>query len=382
MNAFEGEAYKSSVLDLYMGVNFNNSKQIYETIVSEKIFDHVYRFDCGEGKVNYCSLFENMFKLATVSRYQLKVLNKLAKSYSRKIITKIFVIKRFLSIKQMAYGKEYPLSAPYDEIYASYYNPFVKNMLLFSPDATVSFFEDGSRAYVESIFDFCLTHEPDRKMSLAGVDFEKFRPQNSFVFRPDMCKINDGSAIKKITLYYGKDSNFNKKIERIFKYKKPKIYDGVQCIFLMCPEEDISILGGKGHGEDCVIRYKNAIRIIDQEIKNVIFRVHPRQRNCDYNNIKIDFTCAMWELLIPEIINDNTVLISLSSTGAMTPTIFYGIEPYNIMIDEYVFADMDGLSFQKEVEDCLINIYKRKDKVIHIDSEEDLISCIKTIIDE
>ena len=109
----------NDIYDLYIGTNFNQSDKILENVRNEKIFDNVYRFSCNLGKVKAGDFLRYFFKLVMVSRNERKLLDNIAKAYSRKTMAKFLVIKRFMSVEQMAFGKGYDLDSPYEKIFPS-----------------------------------------------------------------------------------------------------------------------------------------------------------------------------------------------------------------------------------------------------------------------
>ena len=369
----------NDIYDLYIGTNFNQSDKILENVRNEKIFDNVYRFSCNLGKVKAGDFLRYFFKLVMVSRNERKLLDNIAKAYSRKTMAKFLVIKRFMSVEQMAFGKGYDLDSPYEKIFASYYNPFVRNMALLSSNAEISCFEDGSGSYSESMFDYANQHEPDRKLAVVGINIEKFKPKKLYVFKPEMCELRSGLEVKELPLFYKKNNQFDRIANQIFDYKKPSLYNGIKTIFLMSREDEISLLGGNEHGDECLQRYNGVVELLMQEHKNVIYRIHPRQKEYDFGEKIIDNTGVMWELLTPDFITKECIIISICSTGAMTPKILYGIEPYIIMIGEYVFSGTDTEKTMTKRIENFKKFYTDKEKIIIIRNEEQLTNCFKIL---
>lgn len=373
------KSQKRDIYDLYMGTNFNQSHKILENVKKENIFDNVYRFNCKRGMVGTGTFLRYLLKLVTASHNEQKLIDDIARAYSKKIITKFFVVKRFLSVSQMAFGKKYNLEMPYDKLFASYFNPFVRNMVLLSPNAEISCFEDGNGSYSVSMFDHVNKHEPDKKLSAAKIDIEKLRPKKLYIFKPEMCELRSEFEIRELPLFYKKNSEFTQITNRIFDYKKPVLYNGVKIIFLMTREDEISLLGGAEHGDECLQRYKEVVELLAHEHKDVIFRIHPRQKEYNIGEKIIDCTGTMWELLTPDFITEECIIVSICSTGAMTPKILYGIEPYIIMIGKYVYAGTDE---EKAVSKMIHNFqkfYSDEKKMIIISNKEQLTNCFKSI---
>ncbi len=381
VHAFKkNERRNDNIYDLYIGTNFNKAHKILENVKNEQIFDHVYKFNCERGEVRTGVFLRYLLKLVTVSRNERKLLECTARKYSRKVITKLFVSKRFLSVGQMAFGKKYNLDMPYDRLFASYFNPFVRNMALLSPNAEICCFEDGNGSYSENMFDFANKHEPDKKLAVAGIDIEKLRPKKLYVFKPEMCQLDREFKIRKLPLFYKTNREFTRITNQIFDYKKPSLYNGAKIIFLMTRDDEILILGGTGHGGECLQRYKEAVELLAHQDKDIIYRIHPRQKVYDIGEKTVDCTGVMWELLTPDCITDDCIIVSVCSTGAMSPKILYGIEPYVIMIGKYVYTGTEEEIAVTKMIDNFKKFYSNEKKLIDIRSKEQLINCIKKIL--
>ena len=88
----------------------------------------------------------------------------------------------------------------------------------------------------------------------------------------------------------------------------------------------------------------------------------------------------MWELLTPDCITDDCIIVSVCSTGAMSPKILYGIEPYVIMIGKYVYTGTEEEMAVTKMIDNFKKFYSNEKKLIDIRSKEQLINCIKKIL--
>lgn len=366
-----------STYDLFLGFNFKNVERIYKNLCESSIFNNVYKFDITKGRVGALNLFLYFLNAIFVEQNELKMLNCIAREYNNYYITKIFVIKRYISLKQMSFGYKYNLSKQYDFIFASYFNPFVKNMSLLSPKSHISYFEDGNGSYIMDIFDYVLKHEPDKGLSFTGIDVNRFRPKDLYVVRPELCKRIDKIVKVKLPIFFDKDNIFSKDVKDIYDYIKPDIYSNTKCIFLMTCEDEITISAGKEKGHVCLDRYRNMIEVLNHEEFDIVFRAHPRQKGINESYLKLDDKGVQWELLVQDIISEDSILISLNSTAALTPKLLYNKEPYNLLIGEYVFADSDNIELTKKQENIVKELYMNKEKVIIINSIEELLSIVR-----
>lgn len=366
-------------IDLYIGRNFRNSEKIFDNIDKEILFDNVYKFDSRRGIVRYTELIRYLIRLLTVERKERKELNKIAKEYSPEIITNIFIIKRYLSLIKMSYGYKVKLADQYDILFASYFNPFVKNMSLILPNAHISYFEDGIGSYMNNLFDYVLKYEPDLKFEMANVDVCRFRPKDLYLFRPELCKYKNNISIVPISYVCVNSRQHMERLRQIFGYAKPAIYNNVKIIFLLTYEEDILYMDEKEGWKGCLDRYKNIIEILKRENYEVVYRLHPRQTKFQYMDLKVDDTGMQWELLIPDIITNNSILISLDSTAALMPKMLYNMEPYNILIGQYVYEGIDENKYPKMCENILTDLYTDKHKIIAIKSVDAFIKSLKRI---
>ena len=129
-------------------------------------------------------------------------------------------------------------------------------------------------------------------------------------------------------------------------------------------------------------------RLIERSVLNscadifssLTYRKHPNQTESEIqfnSDICIDYGDKCWELIIPEVIRDDTVIISFFSTAAIVPKLIYGLEPvivflYPMLQKEFLGAD--------EIVKRLRSLYDDSNKIILIDNLQDYYNYIKRYV--
>ncbi len=113
---------------------------------------------------------------------------------------------------------------------------------------------------------------------------------------------------------------------------------------------------------------------------SLTYRKHPNQTEADIQfdgDICIDYGDRCWELIIPEVIREGTVIISFFSTAAIVPKLIYGLEPvivflYPMLQQKFLGAD--------EIVKRLRALYSDPSKIVLIENLQDYYSFSKRYI--
>lgn len=104
---------------------------------------------------------------------------------------------------------------------------------------------------------------------------------------------------------------------------------------------------------------------------SLTYRKHPNQTEADTQfdiDICIDYGDRCWELIIPEVIREDTVIISFFSTAAFVPKLIYGLEPVIVFL--YPMLQQKCLGADELVK-RLRALYSEPSKVVLIEDLQD-----------
>ena len=318
--------------DIYIYNEFNNAEKVANNLKELNIFSNVIfanKYKSFPGIVNKFSiLLIDFFPLRTLKKY---------------------------------------CSAPlprgnYKRIYVSNVTSFSDSIKLLSPYAEAIQYEDGIGSYhiesFEKYFRTGIFKLANRFLLNGRLSY------NSKVIYLNHPKCYQGSAYDEVRAM-PKFENVDI-LAKVFDYKNSPYKDS-KYIYITQPLYETSA------GKQSVDIEKDILEAVKD---NVIIRIHPRQSEEEYSGYQIDKTRNLWELECAKQIDDSHILIGAFSTAQFTPKMLYGKEP-TVIFTYKLYGE--GLNIPTETIEMLKNMYKEPEKVIIVETAQDLQNILKSI---
>lgn len=332
--------------DIYIGNQFYKCKEIAENLKKECCFHGVYSYEFP----HYTGL----------------------KSYFNSRKSELFTISKSLD-EWTHYNNN--LSTTYDEIYMSIYSHFSFGVKQINPKAEVIFYDDGIGTYLgrAQIINF-----KKRKLlyRILSIPFPELEPSkiylNNVRFYSAINKLVDG-RIEEFSRITKGDTDFINMLYRVFKLSNEKDYDTHDLIFLTQPDDDLR----KNHE----IIEKKILNNLSDYKERTLLRVHPRQYDYDFGIFKADRERSIWELVVLNKVNNNSVLLSVFSTAQFVPKVMFNYEPiliFTYFLHKEGYSDLEIRQMNKAV-NSLKDIYINKDKVYVVKSFLELSEVLKIV---
>lgn len=226
--------------------------------------------------------------------------------------------------------------------------------------------EDGIGSYYGDIFTDYLSSRyiSIRKWLNHGYSIRKLFLNNTEIY--------NGVYRDRLEFLGEKNAKTDEILKKIFYSKTPdKKYYRKRCIYLNQPICDFD----DAHKEAEKTIYDGLCELLKDDM---VVRLHPREMEQGiYRKSTVESGKSMWEMICKNYINDNSLLIGMSSTAQFVPKFMYNFEPYVI----FTYKLYDELSY-KNVERyeklfiLLKSTYKASDKVIRVESMKELMDTI------
>lgn len=333
---------KKECVDIYISCNLNYLKEKLDIV---GIFENVYIFD------NYIKENKSIF------------------------------------IKHLLLKREVEKSIPcqcrkmlYSQIYVFSVTEFVADFIYYNPKADIYFIEDGMDSYIGRIIPSFSRKE---KLScwLFRRDWNRLIPKVVYLNEPRMC-LEDKYESRMLFDDLNNDSYLKVLLKDIFEYKDTELYSRPSVVYLGQAFVADKMGDGIEKVEEIISKF-----LFDNDI-STIFRKHPREIVFSKYWKHIDYGDNNWELICENQIDGRFILISPFSTALLTPKLIFGKEPYIIytykLYNEYFLESNQmtaGLNYGiSNVISMLKNIYEKPDKVICVESIEELFYIINQIL--
>ena len=111
--------------------------------------------------------------------------------------------------------------------------------------------------------------------------------------------------------------------------------------------------------------------------KSFVVRLHPRQKEAEYEGFTLDKNRLLWELIVLQHINNRSVLIASFSTAQLVPKLLYNLEPALIFTYPLYLSDTSSEVYNRielAVEN-LKRIYSEPQKIAAIHEYSELKFC-------
>lgn len=334
--------FRGDIADIYIGNQFYNCKEIAKALDLEQLFDHVYVYDCPNyrGKTDY-------------------VISKI-----KEIIDIEDCMNSWLHTKNAELNS-------YDVIYMSLYTRFSYGLRELNPRAEVVFFEDGCGTYLGKEHEW--SFETRKKIfRLLRKDFPDLRYSKLLVNNMDYYRINNPSkneSVDSLPQFNAEDRNLLGLLTRVFDVSKDDLYQHNRIVYLSAPNDNH--IDKYWEIENRILMELNGIN------KSFVVRLHPRQKEAEYEDFTLDKNRLLWELIVLQHINNRSVLIASFSTAQLVPKLLYNLEPALIFTYPLYLSDTSSEVYNRielAVEN-LKRIYSEPQKIAVIHKYSELKFC-------
>lgn len=335
-NIYEEFGEEQVNTDIYINVIRRISPEVVNNIMNAGVFSNVYTY-------SYKSI-----------------------EYDRGISGYIYKINKFVNPKKYVISlcEDIDVTKKYDYIYIAFHSPFVYAMSLTYKRSQIRFIDDGLATYSDLVPRFGFIKGQFRYW-IMGVKSPWDSIDKAYVNNVSICKFSQVNEL--VQLYHPVDDKSKKTINDIFSYSKDRDYDEKRLIFFSQPHET---------HEPYTIDYRVLEYISTRS--DYIVRLHPEDTIVVDEDITVDNSNQMWELLCKDCVNEDTILVGMFSTAQVTPKILYDIEPVIVftyrMYEEYL-SKREIEEFD-EVTKRILSLYG-SNKVFCPSSMEELMNLVK-----
>lgn len=329
------------VADLFIVNEYQDAENDYKQVIQSGFFQHVY-----------------LLKTAKISTRKMikKVLN---------VITRTIIPKRFIT-KNIIEGEENGNDFFYDHAYFSSFSPYALALLNINKQLKIDLMEDGLGTYIGEHFSGEQSRIHRIINKLTGIGNEQKKVESVFLYRPDLVLSKLPCNVNKLPSISRNDSSLLNKYKEVFRfeneeYRKPFIVLSERMEGLNLPQFDLYAYLFKAFEKAGIARNK------------ICYRLHPAEKTDHYKNRTIVEPREMWELLCLNYINDNSVLITVISTAAFSPSRIFKTEPVVILLFRVVGITGEMLENAEKLAESLKQSYNNKERIIVPNSIDELI---------
>lgn len=331
LNAVNFQVNFNEKSDIAIVHQFNDSQQISNRLKKEEIFENVIDIQPFDKKKNMFSKFKSLFRILFAE--------KTLKKHSN------------LSIEKKRYRK----------LIVSFYTHITDLIRFLNSNAEVIQIEDGLGTYTTVDLE---RHYRSKSYLLFNKYFLSnklsYNPSRLYVYAPELVPDNNKLVTcNLITL--SKDNHALPILKRVFSYEKNSDFSKASTIYFTQPlEEKIESALASNVEED-------VLEVLPQD---AIVRVHPRQNKDFYSKkFAIDTSKNMWELSIPDVVNDDTLLISAFSTSQIMPFILYNLKPNLVFLYPLYGGEWGDV---EQLIDKMKRVYSDDNKIMVVQTLEEL----------
>ncbi len=325
-------------------------KELIDNLKTLKEINNVKEF-------NY-SIFNDVYEKKLITVYYFSFMN---------YVFPFYFFNKFLQNK----GEKYK----FDEIYIAFPDMIERLLVRLNAKSKLFFYEDGIGNYVEFTKRFplytCFTED-----LWSFIHFRKNKWKNVdgiFLNQPD-CFDYDLIEKFKINNFVGNNMVENALNTVFSTQENTENYYSNKMVFFTQPDDKSPFLGRSYKEIEIKI-----INMLNNEFHDsIIVRIHPRDDSI-IDNVKVDNSNNMFELMAKDYVDDETIMISYFSTACFTPKLIYDKEPYIIFL--YMLFDVDQLyrDSYKVFLDRMKKLYKSNNKIFIPKTDDELIDSINYI---
>lgn len=256
--------------------------------------------------------------------------------YFRKVLGLVvpkMAFKRQLSLDSDLAAKTIVTRNAYDKIIVTSFNTTMFEFVQLNKSTPIILYEDGMFSYLFDEVMYSLNTQYKRVKWLIKARIRQFNIEAKYVYEPKL--VFSGryhlSSLPKINDH---TNNIQKKA---FSYDQDAVlqqYKGKRIIYL---DERFPIERFKDNVSEDEI-----FNTMKQYAEQTILRPHPGN-NPGSMLFDLDKTNQSWELCCKDILNDDSIIITKTSTAAFTPLMLYGIQCHIIYLAELLFEDTKGV---------------------------------------
>lgn len=257
----------------------------------------------------------------------------------------------------------------YDYLIAGVGSVFLMDVrLYFCQESVTVFFEEGEGSYFGNFVKAAASYDKEILMrsksksralyslALRMLQGQKalFNAKELYLYRPDLVS----GGLYQSTIILGRInpvSRENECLKRVFgKAEKP--LEPVHACLLGNASCDRS--------EEELARSQEIDLIISHELCDVVFRPHPRSKECEISRFRaIDRSDSMWESrCLRGEVNDDSILIGYGSTAQTNPKKLFDFEPINVFLHRLMPGGMD-MAYAELSYQTVCRLYRNKSKI-------------------
>lgn len=316
-------------------------------------------------KLRKTGAFTHVFLIKRPAEIENKLLNYIV--LFAKFICPRLSVRSVLSAKDRSYN-----FSDYQMIYDCYFTDFVGALLKINgKNCEFYLIEDGTGTYYGDI----IKKSVGRKYYLLSTIFHRgtylANPQKIYVNNPSMCRSTIPAP--KVPLPRLDDA-FLKLADALFDVSEN--YTANPVIWLM------NALADYPNMQRAVDRM---CEVVDEYKERITVRLHPREtQEWKREGFHLDTELEMWELKIPQIDIENTLIMGLFSTGQLTPKFMYDYEPW-IMFTHKIYSDVFPEEMNGSIDILTADLkanYQTPKKILIPQTEQEMFAMIKRFYDK
>lgn len=304
-------------------------------------------------RIRACHLFENCIQYTNEPREK----HRNIEYYINRIHE---IHSPLFNIENSVNGTYDPSCQKYEKIICFAGIRFVLDMIRTHPEADVILVEEGTASflYQNLLADEFLNSigKKDLFFKMLGEDVKKIKADNMYLYDPNLYKFSPQTyPILKLPRINNNDYELISILEKVFKESNHEQYSGKKIIYLTQPMQYMA--------ENYEFVDDKVLETLQKYKKIVVVKPHPAQDLGNFLDFETDKSHSFWELLVKDVVDDNTILISPSSTAMITPKTIYGKEPHVIFTyGMYKMKSSDVRNFSL-CTDIAVDMYSNKEKV-------------------
>lgn len=302
-------------MDIYICNKFYGARKIAEKLAESEEFENVYFVE----NIDYDSLHG--------LKKHLSILSGIV--FPRNIINK-YVMGNF-DIDSKKY--EYIVSSGYLNFNVIFTTYLQKKY----PETKCFFLDDGMESYLDKNTEDSYSALYSKVSHLFSVGGAVMNVEKLYVYMPELVAAKEKySGIYKLPSI--DDLNLKRYLRDIFQYHTLRMKKKCKVIYF----DQLST--GDFHDETLLKLQEKVLQIISEkwDASQWMIKMHPRSVLDLYpkKSHKL-ITTLPWELFCDDLVDENTILIAISSTACITPKMIYGKEPKVFLLEKIFINDTE-----------------------------------------
>lgn len=302
-------------LDIYICNKFHGAREIAQKLAQCRECENVYFVE----NIDYDNL-QGIKK-------QLSILSGLV--FPRHIINK-YVTGQF-DIDSKKY--EYVISSGYLNFNVIFTTYLQKKY----PETKCFFLDDGMESYLDKNTEDSYSSVYSKISHMFGIGGAAMEVEKLYVYLPELVAAK-GKYRKIYKLPSIADPILKQRLKEIFQYDTVHREKKYKVIYF----DQLST--GDFHDENLLKIQEQVLQIINKkwDASHWMIKMHPRAVHDLYPNKSHKLVSLLpWELFCDDLVDNDTVLIAISSTACLTPKMIYGKEPKVFLLEKIFINDTE-----------------------------------------